>query len=411
MAGDEECDDGNTVDNDGCDADCVPSEVVQVETGAEHTCVRTRTGAVRCWGRGQFGRLGYGNSDDIGDDELASSAGDIDLGGPAIDISAGGFHTCAVLEGGAVRCWGRSDFGQLGYANTDSVGDDETPASAGDVNLGANAARVFTGTQSTCALLTDGNIRCWGIAGATGYPGGETIGDDETPASMGNVDVGGTVETLGLGGNTCAVLTGGALQCWGGNGNNQLGDPTAVGAYGDDETPAEAPNVPLGALAAGVDNGSTRVCALTTVGEVRCWGSAGSGGLGYGDTETIGDDETPADAGSISLGGTATDVYVGANHFCALIDNGDVRCWGLPDNGELGLGNNNTVLTPSDVGPIDLGGTAVQLDLDFRHACVLLDTGGVRCWGSGLFGVLGRGNTDPIGDDETPASAGDVPVF
>jgi alpha-tubulin suppressor-like RCC1 family protein len=48
-------------------------------------------------------------------------------------IAAGEQHTCAVLETGTVRCWGNNHFGQLGYGNTAPVGDDETPASVGDV--------------------------------------------------------------------------------------------------------------------------------------------------------------------------------------------------------------------------------------------------------------------------------------
>ena len=107
------------------------------------------------------------------------------------ELAAGDFATCAVLVGGAVRCWGRAVQGELGYGNLEDIGDDETPASAGDVPVGGPVARIDVGFFHTCAVLVSGGIRCWGRAstGALGYGNTEDIGDDETPASAGDVDV------------------------------------------------------------------------------------------------------------------------------------------------------------------------------------------------------------------------------
>jgi alpha-tubulin suppressor-like RCC1 family protein len=91
------------------------------------------TGAVRCWGQAGEGQLGYGNTRTIGDDLTPAVAGDVDVGGIAIQLTTGGEHTCALLESGSVRCWGNGEYGQLGYGNVESIGDDETPSSAGDV--------------------------------------------------------------------------------------------------------------------------------------------------------------------------------------------------------------------------------------------------------------------------------------
>ena len=90
---------------------------------------------MRCWGHGSYGQLGYCSTADIGDNETAGSAGYVDVGGSAIQVVAGTFHTCAVLDTEAVRCWGLNDEGQLGYGHTRNIGDDETPASAGEVML------------------------------------------------------------------------------------------------------------------------------------------------------------------------------------------------------------------------------------------------------------------------------------
>ncbi len=109
------------------------------------------TGQVRCWGSGANGRLGYGNTNDIGDNELPGSVAPVDLGGQsAFAIAAGGSHTCALLAtplgflpSGQVRCWGLGLSGQLGYGNTNSIGDNEAPGSASPVNAGgAIAVRV-----------------------------------------------------------------------------------------------------------------------------------------------------------------------------------------------------------------------------------------------------------------------------
>lgn len=82
---------------------------------------------------GMFGSLGYGNTAQIGDNEAPAVAGDVDVGGTVVQLVAGDSETCALLTTGGVRCWGYNYFGQLGYGNTTQIGDDETPASAGDV--------------------------------------------------------------------------------------------------------------------------------------------------------------------------------------------------------------------------------------------------------------------------------------
>jgi alpha-tubulin suppressor-like RCC1 family protein len=89
---------------------------------------------VRCWGHGEFGQLGYANTSYIGDDETPASAGDVDVGpGQARQLALGDYYSCALFEGGALRCWGSSYEGRLGYGNDRRIGDDETPAAAGDV--------------------------------------------------------------------------------------------------------------------------------------------------------------------------------------------------------------------------------------------------------------------------------------
>jgi hypothetical protein len=159
---------------------------VEIGAGPGHTCVRLDTGAVRCWGDGSDGALGYGSAGFIFD---ASAVGDVPLGGKAVQLAVGGHHTCARLETGAVRCWGLNGAGQLGYGNLDSVGDDETPESVGDVPLGGTAVELAAGENHTCARLDTGAIRCWGngLDGRLGHGNTESIGDDEPVSAGGDV--------------------------------------------------------------------------------------------------------------------------------------------------------------------------------------------------------------------------------
>ena len=170
-----------------------------------------------------------------------------------------------------------------------------------------------------------------------------------------------------------------------------------------------------GRTATAIAAGANHTCAILDDASVRCWGAGFGGQLGYGNTDTIGDDETPGTVGPIDLGAgrTATALTTGADHTCAELDDGTVRCWGSGLSGQLGYANSDTVgagETPGTVGTVDLGTgrTATALTGGGVHTCALLDDGTVRCWGDGTEGQLGYGNNDDIGDDETPASAGPV---
>ena len=128
-----------------------------------HTCALLDDNTVRCWGFGGNGRLGYGNVANAGDDESPGSVGPVDLGPgrTALAITAGGAHSCALLDDHTVRCWGHGFNGALGYGgdpnNSDpmlhpqDIGNDETPGSIPPVNLGAGrtATAISAGQSHT----------------------------------------------------------------------------------------------------------------------------------------------------------------------------------------------------------------------------------------------------------------------
>ena len=327
--------------------------VSAITTGYYHTCVLFDHGAVRCWGRNDYGQLGYGHTNDI----RTSLIPNVPLGATAVDISAGYEHTCALLDTGAVRCWGRNRYGELGYGHTNDIGDDEPANVAGDVPLGGTAVAITAGDFHTCALLNTGAVRCWGNGGRLGYGNINDIGDDEFPSSVGDM--------------------------------------------------------PLGGIAIAISSFYAHTCALMSSGAIRCWGNNNGGQLGYGHRDAIGDDEPASAAGNVPFGGTALSVSAGHFGTCAVLNSGAVRCWGVNIHGQLGYGYETQIgddEPASAAGEVPLGGTAVAVDASGSlHTCALLITGAVRCWGSNFFGQLGYENQGDIGDDEFPSSAGDVP--
>lgn len=328
-------------------------------------------------------------------------------------ITAGSAHTCALLNGGQVYCWGRSNLGQLGHGNRTPIGDDEAAIAGGPVPFGAEVVvDIDAGDDHTCALLASGNVRCWGLGtnGRLGYGNTTTFGDDagEVPATRGNVDVGGTVVQIAAGGaHTCALLGDGAVRCWGRNTVGQLGYGNTT-TIGDNEVPSSVGAVDLGGTAVQITAGRDHTCALLEGGSVRCWGEGTLGRLGYGSSQKVGDNELPSTRGPVDLGGTAVQIAAGGSHTCAVLDTGAVRCWGFGDFGQLGYGNrlnvgDSAARLPSAAGDVPVGAPVEELVLGDNHSCARLESRAVRCWGRGDKGELGYGNTDNLGDDEVLA--------
>jgi alpha-tubulin suppressor-like RCC1 family protein len=318
-----------------------------VLTNGEQTFALMKDGSVRAWGANDSHELGLPHTEPIGDDETPASATvstEPSLGGVVLQLAVGSDFACARLEHGGVRCWGANDLGQLGYGYTSRIGDDETPASAGDIDLGGPALDITAGAHHACAVLEAGRVRCWGSndLGQLGYGHTEAIGDDETPASAEGIDLGGSAVRIVAGGlHTCALLGTGAARCWGDGQQGQLGHGKAL-VVGDDEAPAALGDVPVGGAVVRLVAGWQHTCAVLDTGGLRCWGDGGFGQLGYGTVTDIGDDETPAAVGDVDLGAaSATAIYSGAlsRSTCVRLDDGAVRCWGDNDAGQLGQGH------------------------------------------------------------------------
>lgn len=400
-----------------CEKKEEPLIATQVVAGGLHTCAVYVDGKVKCWGRSNFGQLGYGNADTIGDDETIDTVPFLNIDEKVIDLSAGLFHNCAVLESGKVMCWGANDRGQLGLGHTDNVGLIEDLSMAVKLDLGEPVKRIYSGTKYNCALLDSGNIKCWGdnTFGQLGYGNTNHIGDDEDLSGLAIVPIGSSIQQMDIStisNHTCAALTNGDLKCWGNNNFGQLGYGH-TNNLGDDELVSTIPNVPFSSKVLQLATGSSHTCALIEGQKVRCWGRNSFGQVGLGYVDIIGDDEAANSIAPIYLSGDGSDnfsmVATGNNHTCSITGDGKVHCWGRGNNGALGLADTINI---GDDEVLDINNTLVNIaDKEFsqitggsNHTCALEKSKGeVICWGQNSFGQLGLGHLDQVGDNEIPS--------
>ncbi|WP_233104197.1 RCC1 domain-containing protein [Haliangium ochraceum] len=258
-----------------------------------------------------------------------------------------------MLGSGRVRCWGEGNEGLLGRAGRDwqDVGDDETPAAAGDIALDAQAVAVSLEYGSSCARLASGHVRCWGPRW------GQEATRDLPPRKLADVELGGRVSALVSGAeHSCALMAEGAgLRCWGRGAGGRLGYPGAdfVFERGED-TPAKRGDIAVGGTVREVAAGGEHTCAVLADETVRCWGRNSFGQLGLGHIKDVGSHEPPAAAPLVDVGGAVATVAAGAFHTCAALKSGRVRCWGRGADGQLGHGRREDLSEPAANGDLPL---------------------------------------------------------
>lgn len=238
------------------------SDVRAATAGEQHTCILSATGGVKCWGKNQDGQLGDGTTVDK---SKAVDVGGLESGVAAVAV--GWRHTCALMSGGGLRCWGNNQDGQLGDGTT--VGR-HTPTEV--IGLGEGVTALAAGGRHTCALLATGAVKCWG-QNQRGQLGDGTTGDRVVPTNVAELKSGVTAITAG-GQHSCALMLSGAVKCWGNNGDGQLG----VGGLLLKVTATDVARVAAPAVA--ISAGKQHTCALLSDNAVRCWGDNEHGQLG-----------------------------------------------------------------------------------------------------------------------------------
>lgn len=296
-------------------------------------------------------------------------------GGQGGLLASDGAGYCA-LSTGVARCWGANGLGQVGK------GDHGLPVDRATTNWLSGADQILGSDgptadyQNYCALA-GGRVQCWG-SGVVGQ-----LGDGKT-----DIAVFGPEAALGVSGATalatdgsgyCAVVKLGRVMCWGSNQSDQLGDGVSGGTSGMPVTVKDL----SGAVSLMSDEQG--YCALLTGRTVKCWGLALDGVLGDGQAKGSADVAHPV-AGLSGVAALASD----DDGYCALLTNGQVRCWGYGSDGELGTG--------ADTKYVDI---PVRAHLDDVQAltgndnvyCAIIKGGSVKCWGDGQEGRLGDGRT------------------
>jgi len=287
-------------------------------------------------------------------------------------IATGYNHTCAVATDGALRCWGINDRGELGYG----VATQDLP-SPQSTNVLTGVQAVGAGYQHTCALLASGGVRCWGNNqhGELGMPTGGASGSALLAPATTDLLTG--VSAIAVGDeHACGIVAAdGSVRCWGAVSFVDGGKLTGVKT---------------------IASGGAHSCAVTQTGGLRCWGYNSMGQLGDGTTTDRFSSDTPDVLTDVKA------VAAGHQFTCALTAAGGVRCWGNNYGGQLGDGTTAARSTPPDADVL----TGVRaLDCGSGYTCVITTANTVRCWGNNPHGQLGNGTFTqsymPAGDVAT----------
>jgi len=360
----------------------------------DSTCVVTGAGIVKCWGGNDFGQLGDGS-------ETGTGAGDGTLkfkNAPVTvknlsgikQVAMGYNHACAISQTGSVSCWGDNSKGQIGDGTT-SFRPQATPV----VGLSAKVTQLALTYQSSCALLETGAVQCWGgnSQGELGVGIAAKITQSSTPKNavlLSNM----TVKRLVSGRqHLCGMTNNDPLVCWGWNDLGQLGLTDTNPRY--IPTPVTAAGTGLKQLAAGYGH-----TCVTRTNDTLCWGDNSKGQLGDGTTTSS---SIPVTVSALS---GVTALTLGKEHSCATLATNAAFCWGSRQAGQTAQTIDQTVV---DKVPVAVASLTVKHSLsagDF-HTCSIGEGGIVKCWGKNDLGQLGDGTT--VKENATLVTVKNVP--
>ncbi len=300
-------------------------QVIHMALGERHSCFVSISGKIFCMGDNREGQAGLGP-----DVPISKTPQRVEIEDPALSLCAGSAHTCARMQDGRVRCWGRNDEGQLG------LGDTRHRGAPTIVELEKSASHLACGDAHSCIIDSDGGVWCWGD-NAFGQLGDGSRNRRLSPVRAAMPEKASMLSAAGR--QTCLRGERGQAYCWGFNFYGQLGDGTTE----DRAAPARlalAANLVLGSLAAGATHG----CLVRSDNHTAaCWGKNDQGQLGDG-TLTL--RKTPTMVGFPAGTPVPRSIAAGTAHSCALLENGRIACWGNARQGQLGDGTISHFPTP-----------------------------------------------------------------
>lgn len=341
-----------------------------VSAGGYHTCAIVN-GGVWCWGDNRYGQLGSGAITDVANAVPVQVQG-LTTGVQA--VAAGQRHTCAVVDGSA-WCWGSNEFRQLGV-DSDTLSVSSVPLQQPHLTSGVQT--IASGVAHTCSM-GNGVVRCWG-SNQFGQLGEDPV---ITTGSSTPVRVQGLAAQAMAAGDyhNCAIANG-AVSCWGRNTLGALGVEPAV-------TPVSSVPLQIAGLASGAQTiaaGGNHNCAMVN-GSAQCWGNNDESELGN-PSAIVDFSMVPVQVQGLTSG---VGVVAAAQlHTCAIA-NGDVWCWGSNANGRLGDGSVSSFGVA--VQPEHLPAEPQLLDLGTEHTCVVA-SGRLWCWGGNAWGQLGNNSSE-----------------
>lgn len=329
--------------------------IEQVAGGGQHNCALTAADTVYCWGMNNHGQLGADPDSRLSggvsvsnyyvSEPVAAARGAVPGGGVTIEsLSSGGYFTCALASNGRVYCWGSNEQGQLGINSaTPTISISPQLVVYGAMPAGA-IKQLSAGVFHVCAVASNNRVYCWG------WNLNGQLGDGSTTQRAAPVETalppGVTAQQIAAGSDhTCALTSAGAVYCWGGNHQGQLGDSTTT----DSTTPVvtQPGAIPAGPIKR-IATGYYHTCAIASNDWVYCWGDNEHGKLGNNDpTHTDSSLPVAVAHGEIPGGVTVVDIVMGRDHTCALASNHKAYCWG--HNGGGRLGNDSIVASDTPV--------------------------------------------------------------
>jgi alpha-tubulin suppressor-like RCC1 family protein len=230
-----------------------------------------KDGTVAAWGANGEGQLGLGSNS--GPETCGTHpCMKLPVAVPGLSqvraLAVGGSHVLALLEDGTVEAWGANNHGQLGDGTTVEK---DSPVVVGAIS---DAVAVAAGQQFSLALLADGQVLAWGN-GSVGQLGNGAMANSTTPVAVTGL---GEVSAVAAGtSHALALLGNGEVRSWGGDGEGQLGDGS-FGLSGNSDVPVVVDDLSgVTAVAAGGNHSF----ALVPGGSLEAWGGDG-GQLGDG---------------------------------------------------------------------------------------------------------------------------------
>jgi len=292
------------------------SGVRALAVGFDHACAITADRRLQCWGANFAAQLGNGGDINSGTPVAVQGLGDT----PVTKVTLGGSHGCALLEGGAVRCWGNNGSGEVGDGSTT-----QRRTAVAVSGLSSGVVDIAAGLAHTCAVLASGGARCWGD-NEFGQIGDGSREQRRTPADVSGLS--GLIRIAAGARHTCALNSQGGVSCWG---SALFGVLLGDGSVDDRAVPGPVP-----ALASGVADlalGGFHSCVRTTAGSMLCWGDNSAGAIGDNSQLPRG---VPTPVAGLTRGVTAIDAGFGGQT-CAVVD-GAAKCWGENQFGQVGDG-------------------------------------------------------------------------